>query len=117
MLPDWYSLIQTVATATATGLVISLHRAFSGGKYVAGLEARLSAIDKEQALQRALIEDAGGKMSTLASTVNGLPSRWQTDCLTRRESDMLLTESREHRDRLQRDIERLWAAVHTDPRH
>ena len=113
---EWaFSIAKSVAMGVAFWVLWSIRGAFLAGwnvqRFISDEKAARAVQDKRiDEIEKRL--DRGGKLtSDLASDVQGLPEAMRAEFLTRRESDLIIVESRADRARLSNEIDNLWKVV------
>lgn len=111
----WYEIfltVQAIALAIGAILVFVVRNSFKVGNVttneardILGLKGDLTTISQR-------MDRAGREMSDLATKVQGLPATWRADCVTRELFDRADVENRQDRQRMQRQIDLLWAAIY-----
>ncbi len=116
---DIFQVVQTVIMVVTVIVVFIVRNSFKIGSVTTAeardiAEAKADIIGVNQRMDR-----AGREMSNLATKVQGLPVMWRSDCVTRELFDRADQENKKDRERMQRQIDLLWAAVYRsrlDPR-
>lgn len=104
---EWFTSGQAVLMTLASLLVFIAYRAFKGGQWIAGVAARMEAIETRVDSVDRRMDRAGKQMSDFASNLQGLPERLRKDFVTRERLEDLLTESRNDRAALWTHVQKL----------
>lgn len=97
---EWFTTLQTILMALGMGLLWTLRGAFEGGS----IFRRLDLLEKR-------MDRAGQLSSDLGDEVQKLPDLWRSDCVTRREFDLIRANMDHQLHRHEEDHKALWTAV------
>ena len=102
-MPVWLYVGNIVLGAVVAVLLFSHRVSFRGGGAVADYQALVKRVDAHERR----LDQAGEKVSTLASEVQGWETRARVELLTRAEATLMLQESRDDRTEIRRRLIRL----------
>ncbi len=110
---QWFTIVQTLVMALAAAGLAILIRGFRSGQWARSVgEER----DKEVAAILQRIDQAGKKISDLASEVQAFPSRMHKEFVPREVFELEKIYSVERREAIReefrRDTQQLWEALH-----